>query len=67
MGQSIDGYCYQDSFTVLGGGSLLDNGFNTPFCGIIKGYSSKYIQFFAAWINSRIYVVILLTIFLFQP
>jgi hypothetical protein len=40
MGQSVDGYCYQDTVVVLGGGSLEDNGFNTPFCGICKGYAS---------------------------
>jgi len=41
MSQSKGGFCYQDMFTILGGGSIESGGFNTNFCGLAKGYASK--------------------------
>jgi len=41
MARSHGGFCYQDQFTILGGGSVESDGFNTHFCGLAKGYSSK--------------------------
>lgn len=44
MSQSQDGFCFRDQFTILGGGSIHSDGFNTHFCGLAKGYSSKNIK-----------------------
>ncbi|CAB3385927.1 Hypothetical predicted protein [Cloeon dipterum] len=40
MGPTKDGFCYQDMLTVVGGGSVESNGFNTQICGLAKGYAT---------------------------
>ncbi|XP_059488930.1 phenoloxidase-activating factor 1-like [Neocloeon triangulifer] len=40
MGQTRDGVCYQDQFTVIGGGFTDSDGFNTHICGLAKGYAT---------------------------
>lgn len=45
MSASRDGFCYQDQFTILGGGSVESGGFNTHICGLAKGYASKSTSF----------------------
>jgi hypothetical protein len=44
MAPAKNRFCYQDMFTIIGGGSVEADGFNTNFCGLAKGYASKTLQ-----------------------
>ncbi|XP_059489011.1 transmembrane protease serine 9-like [Neocloeon triangulifer] len=40
LAPSRSGVCFQDLFTVVGGGTVDATGFNTNMCGLLKGYST---------------------------